>query len=394
VKLTARASSLDAALTLATMATRKGKVVPHIYIAAAGDVVSFTCSAPGIAVKVSADAKIDVSGSVTVGDRLAALVAGFGAKADIIISADDNTATISRGRGRYRLPAVPGPCAGLELKDETASVDIGGADLLSLLEVLPAAGTEATRYYLTGVFIHNIDDQLVAVCTDGVKLLRATVAAGMLSTDERLIVPAKVAHSLAKLVQQTKAEAVTLRRSSGMFCATAPGFELTTSLIDATYPSYQRVIPAASSNSARCVRAELADALARLDAVAADADGGPLVALSWADGGPLQLFLPRQPGDATDFISAEVQGTAKIALSLNQLRLMVDTFDDDRLQIESVNANTPITMRGERANKIGVLFSCRWNFEFAEANAAATPGAPATATTSTATVQHLRVHHE
>jgi DNA polymerase-3 subunit beta len=362
VKVAARTSSLDAALTLAIMATRKGKVAPVIHVIAAGNAVSFTCSAPGISVRVSADARVDVPGSVTVSDRLAALVSGFDPKADINISAEGDAATISCGRGRYRLPVVPGPRSVVRgLSGEITSVEVSGEDLLALLEVLPAAGTEAMRFYLAGIYLHNIDDRLVAVATDGVKLLRASVVAGMLSTDEHLIVPAKVAHAAGKLVEQTKTEVVTLRRSSGMFCVTAPGFELAASLIDSKFPAYQRVIPPASSNSARCVRSELHEALLRLEAVAAGTEA-PLVALSWADGGPLQLYLPRQPLDAADAISAEARGSAQVALSLSQLRVMVANFDDDRLQIESADANTPITMRGER-DRLGVLFSCRWNFE-------------------------------
>jgi DNA polymerase III subunit beta len=379
MKVSARASSLDAALTLAMMATRRGKVAPVIHVIAAGDAVSFTCSAPGISVRVSADAKVDIPGSVTVSDRLAALVSGFDQKADINISAEDGVATISCGRGRYRLPVLPGPLSIVRgLSGETASVEVSGQDLLALLEVLPAAGSEATRFYLTGVYLHNVDDRLISVCTDGIKLLRASVVAGMLSTDEHLIVPAKVAHALARLVEQTRAHVVTLRRSNSMFCVTASGFELVTSLIDATYPAYQRVIPPASSNNAHCVRSELHEALLRLEAVAAGTEA-PLVALSWADGGPLQLFLPRQPLDAVDVINAEAHGSAQVALSLSQLRTMVANFDDDRLHIESADADTPITIRGEH-DRLGVLFSCRWNFETEKRPASARSSAKPTAT--------------
>ena len=379
MKISARASSLDAALALAMMATRRGKVAPVIHVIAAGDAVSFTCSAPGISVRVSADAKVDIPGSVTVSDRLAALVFGFDQKSDINISAEDGVATISCGRGRYRLPVLPGPLSIVRgLSGETASVEVSGQDLLALLEVLPAAGSEATRFYLTGVYLHNVDDRLISVCTDGIKLLRASVVAGMLSTDEHLIVPAKVAHALARLVEQTRAHVVTLRRSNSMFCVTASGFELVTSLIDATYPAYQRVIPPASGNNAHCVRSELHEALLRLEAVAAGTEA-PLVALSWADGGPLQLFLPRQPLDAVDVINAEAHGSAQVALSLSQLRTMVANFDDDRLHIESADADTPITIRGEH-DRLGVLFSCRWNFETEKRPASARSGAMPTAT--------------
>jgi DNA polymerase-3 subunit beta len=362
VKITARASSLDAALSLAASATRKGRIAPVIHVIAAADSVSFTCAAPGISVRISVDAKVDEPGSVAVSDRLAALVSGFSPKADIIITVEGDAATVACGRARYRLPVVPGPHSVVcGLADETAHVEMSGGDLLSLLEVLPAAGTEASRFYLSGIFLHNVDDRLVACATDGVKLLRANIVAGTLSKDDRLIVPARAAQATARLVEQTHADVVTLRRSRSTFCVTAPRFELITALIDAAFPDYGRVIPPASGNVVSCVRAELYEALRRLEAVATGTEAA-LVALSWIDGGPLQLFLPRQPLDATDVISAEARGSSQVALSLPQLRAMVDTFSSDRLVIGSAGDAAPITMRG-KGDQLGVLFSCRWNFE-------------------------------
>lgn len=368
MRITARASSLDAALSLAASVTRKGRTAPTIHVTAAAASVSFTCAAPGISVRISVDAKVDEPGSVAVSDRLAALVSGFSPKADIIISVEDDTATVACDRARYRLPVVPGAHdVPRGLVGETGRVEVSGSDLLSLLEVLPAAGTS---FYLSGVFLHTVDDRLVACAADGAKLLRASIVAGMLSKDQSLILPAKAVQAIVRLVEQTQADVVTLRRSRTMFCVTSSRFELTTSLIDTTYPDYAAVIPAASDNAASCVRAELYEALRRLEAVAAGTETA-LVALSWIAGGPLQLFLPKQPLDAADDIGAETRGSSQVVLALPQLRAMVDTFSGDRLAIESGGDGAPITMRG-KSSKLGVLTSCRWNFEPVRA---ARPGA-------------------
>src|SRR5258705_7006515 len=268
VKITARASSLDAALSRAVSAARKGRTAPVIHIIAAADSVSFACAAPGISVRISVDARVDVPGSVAVSDRLVALVSGFSPKADIIITVEGDAATIVCGRSRYRLPVVPGPhSVARGLAGETGRVEMSGGDLLSLLAVLPAAGTEASRFYLSGIFLHNIDDRLVACATDGVKLLRARIVAGTLSNDERLIVPARAVQAIPRLVEQTQTDVVTMRRSHSMFSVTSSRFDLVTALIDATFPDYGRVVPAASDNVVSCVRAELYEALRRLEAV-------------------------------------------------------------------------------------------------------------------------------
>ena len=74
--------------------------------------------------------------------------------------------------------------------------------------------------------------------------------------------------AIIKLLTKTAVEDVRLRRSKSLLEVSAPGFILTSKLIDATYPDYARVIPATPANSATVDHADLVAALARLDAVA------------------------------------------------------------------------------------------------------------------------------
>ena len=317
-----------------------------------------------MAIKITAGADIDEPGEATVAaERLAGIIAGFPASSTITINTTANAAMIAYGNSRYRLPILPDAPAALAMDYEVARTEVAGDDLLTLFEVLPAAGTEPTRLFLTGLYMHNIGDQLVAVATDGVKLLRVSIAADHFSEDRSLIVPAKAAMALIRLIKQTKPNRVTLRRSHARFAVAGPRFEFVTALIDGNYPDYERVLPRASTNVARCGRADLIGALARLDAVA---DGElPLLALSWIDGGPLHLFLPRQPGDADDAIAAEARGSAQIALSLPQLTAMISNFTSERLHLEAAGAEGPLVVRGERS-RFGILVGCRWNFDESE----------------------------
>jgi DNA polymerase III sliding clamp (beta) subunit (PCNA family) len=355
---------LAEALSLAATAVRGNSNLAPVHVVADKGAVSFTCSGPGLSIKITAIADIAVPGEVTVAaNRLGGLIAGFSSSSSITINTTANTAMISCGDSRFHLPVLPEVPAALELDTETAGIDVAGNDLLTLFEVLPAASTEATRFFLTGLYMHSVGDELVAVATDGTKLLRASIKADHLSADRRFIVPSKAAMALIRLVKQTKPARITLRRSHTRFAVTGPAFDFVTALIDAEYPDYERLLPRASINVAQCRWSDLIGALARLGAVA---DGElPLLALSWIDKGPLRLFLPRQPGDAEDCVPAETRGSARLAMSLPRLTAMISNFPSDRLHLEVIDADGPLVLRGER-NKLGILMSCRWIFEEGE----------------------------
>jgi DNA polymerase-3 subunit beta len=388
VKVTGPASAINAALSLAAMAADRKADTP-VRASADNGTVSFTCVNPKMAISITATAPATViesgQGAVSA-SRLAALHSGLAPGAPVTLTIMPNAMIIACGGSQYRLPLLPDPPAGLVIDPEIGRIKLSGKDCIALLEeVLPAAGTERSRFMLTGIYWHNVDGRLVSVAADGTVLLRNSVPAEHLSSDRTLVIPAQAAAILIKLLRQIKPEWVMVRRSHAVFGASAPGFDFITGLIGTPYPDYQRVVPGASSNIARCSRQELIGALARLDAIANVEM--PLIALSWAahrsetvekksdglikpsptislgaaacDGGSLRLLLPRQPDDGTDIIAAETKGAAQIALSLSRLAAMVSEFSERIIHLEA-DIGQGLTIR--QGDKLGVLASCQWNF--------------------------------
>ena len=233
----------------------------------------------------------------------------------------------------------------------TGEVEISGACLLTLLEPLPAASTEATRYYLNGIFLQSVGGKLVAAATDGFRLFRTAIAAAKFTDDRRTILPRDAAAILHRLVRATRPDMVTLRRSKTLLAVDAPGFQFCTKLVDAMYPDFERVIPSASDNGAVCDRAELRAALSRLAAVAT---ADPLVALSWAAAGELRMCLARQPDCGADAIAAEVKSRARITVPLPQLVRMISEFSDERIRLEAADAGQrPLVIKSR--DKLGLI---------------------------------------
>ena len=344
VKLAADATMLSQALGLAALREKKTPTLAHL-IAADGAVSISSCDG-NTATRTSVAATIFEPGEIAVAaDRLGALAGAFRPGAKVLLTATERALIIVSENGRYRLPLAEAPAA-------------LAITLLTLFEPLSAAGSEATRLYLCGIFLHSLADRLYAVATDGVTLMRTSVAADNLTTGT--IIPTGAVTIMARLIRRTRPATVSLRRSDTLFEVIAPAFTFTTRLIGVIFPDYRRVLFAAA-NVAACARSDLSSALARLSASAVAAAGAatPLVALTWTGGKPLQIFLPRQPDDGADVLPAETQGDARIALSLPALVALVAEFDNESLRLEVAEGRALVIRTN---SKLGMLSSCRWNF--------------------------------
>jgi DNA polymerase-3 subunit beta len=293
--------------------------------------------------------------------RLAAIASSFAPEATVEIEATARGLNVVCGTSRLRLPVVPPadvPPA-LVIRSEIGRIETSCADCLHLLEPLPAADAGRARFNLAGVFWQSVEDRLVAVSTDGIRLIRTSVAAPVFSEDRSLIVPTEVALIARRLLQKADASPVTLCRSQSLIAFHTPTFSFTARLIDANFPPYERIIPAPASNSVLCDRSELLAAVSRLSAAAPVIDNA-LVALSWRKGGNVDLYLARCPLDGAATVAAEVRGSTDIALSLPQFAALLQGLSEDRIQLETANEQ-PLVMRGAN-KKLALMARSKWNF--------------------------------
>ncbi len=200
-----------------------------------------------------------------------------------------------------------------------------------------AISTEETRYYLNGIFLHASEGAdgpvLRAVATDGHRLARVEEplpegAAAM----PGVIVPRKTVAELRKLLEEATGE-VECALSDTRVQFTVGTVQLTSKLIDGTFPEYERVIPRDNEKVLRVGKKDFAEAVGRVSAISSERSrpvkmslDRDLLVLSAAspeqgsaseeldgdrvkyDFGPLEIgFQARYLNDITDQIGGEVE---------------------------------------------------------------------------------------
>mgnify|MGYP001222377827 FL=1 len=201
---------------------------------------------------------------------------------EIIVSANENNLILSCGKSEFMLPTLP-------FDDYPIMTDISGGksfsissvDLQNLIDNTKfAISLEETRYYLNGIFLHQNDNLLRAVATDGHRLAQAEInlptgAEGMPS----IIIPRKTVGELRKLLDDTEAD-IPITVSSNKIKFSINNCTLTSKLIDGSFPDYQRVIPKGNTKNLVISTKEFKEAVDRVSTISIEKSRAVKLSLS------------------------------------------------------------------------------------------------------------------
>ncbi len=257
------------------------------------------------------------------------------AQGDVTLELDAASAggrlTVASGRSRYKLDVLPAedfPSFSAGEFDTTLELDL--ATLVA--PCVHAISTEETRYYLNGVYLHAVDGRLVAVATDGHRLMRNVGPEGVL--EYGVILPRKLVGLLPK-------GAVTVELSQNKVRVTSGSTVITSKLIDGTFPDYVRVIPSGNSNVLTVDRQALMKAVERVAAVADDKSR----AVKFAVGDVLRLILADK---ASDEVSIEFEGEPlEIGFNARYVNDMLGALDEPNVRFALGDAVSPAVIKGE-----------------------------------------------
>jgi DNA polymerase III subunit beta len=194
-----------------------------------------------------------------------------------LLTSEGGRLAISAGSIRFELACLP--------KEDFPQMSAGALpfrfrlqtdDLKRLIDKTRfAISTEETRFYLNGIYVHAHKDgqgkgEMRAVATDGHRLARFRLDLPEGAADmPGAIVPRKTIGEMRRLLDDIEG-AIEVSLSDTKIQFTTDGVELTSKLIDGTFPDYQRVIPSSNDKVLSLDSREFAQAVDRVSTISAD----------------------------------------------------------------------------------------------------------------------------
>ena len=282
MKLSIERATLLKALAQAQSVVERRNTIPilaNVLIEAEGAQVSLRATDLDIEVVDRAPAKVERAGSTTVSAvMLHEIVRKLPDGSLVSLTADAATGrlTLAAGRSVFSLATLPREDFPVMASSEYTTNFTAPAKVLRRLfdKAKFAISTEETRYYLNGVYMHVAKSAdgatLRCVATDGHRLAQIDAplppnAAGM----PGVIVPRKTVNELRKLLDDDEAEiAVSVSETKVRFAT--PAIQLTSKVIDGTFPDYTRVIPTGNTRRLEVDATEFAKAVDRVATVSSE----------------------------------------------------------------------------------------------------------------------------
>ena len=277
------------------------------------------------------------------------------------LTAAEGKMQVIAGRSRFNLSTLPRDDFPVIAEGELPTkFELPAATLRQIIEKTRfAISSEETRYYLMGIFLHVIDDQLRAAATDGHRLARVTVgkpdgAEGM----PDVIVPRKAVQELYRLLEELEGT-VEISLSPTKIRFGLGSAILTSKLIDGTFPDYNRVIPTANDKLLKLDPKSFSAGVDRVSTIASEKTRAVKISLD-RDKVTLSVTSPEN-GIATEELAADY-GSDGLEIGFNAKYLLdiLGEIDGDTVEVHLADAAAPTLLReNDKSNALYVLMPMR-----------------------------------
>lgn len=339
MQLTVSRGDLTRLLSDVSKVVEKRTTIPILcnikLVASMDDRLHVTGTDLDIEISKSIPANITVGGTTTVNAaRLYAIVAKLGA-GDLSLALKDDTLTIKAGRSRFTLPTLPvSDFPEINTAGDYKSFDLDVGALLAPVKF--SISTEETRYYLNGIYLHQVEGDIRAVSTDGHKLSLHQMPSPESAPDfAGVIIPRKTVDILS-----TMKDTIRLEVSPQKIKLSNDDTTIVSKLIDATYPDYMRVIPRDNEKIVTVDRAAFAGAVERAGTVISERGRAIKLALQ---SGSIELSVTTNDGSSNEELEADYSGApVEIGLNTGYVLEMLASASGDTIEMAIQDPGSPV----------------------------------------------------
>lgn len=294
------------------------------------------------------------AGSISLaGRKLYEIVKEMPAGEMVLEVKENEWVTITGGKTTFHLPGIPAEEFPSIPEAPENYVKLGAKVFERMVSrTLFAASGDETRIYLCGVFFKewktdNGEPYLKMVSTDGhrLSLVDSALNSRLGMFEDGAIVPKKGVSEMKALISGEEGEELGISCSEGRLFAISGDVTLSITLIDASFPNYQQVVPAMSGEGVIVNCEALKNALRRVSILSDQETRSVLMEIS---NGEMKLTSdsPSQ-GDAKETLEVRYKGPdLRVAFNANYIMDVLRVIDDEEMRLEIRDSLSPALFVG------------------------------------------------
>lgn len=315
----------------------------HHAVITASDKLHFLAHNLDASSEIEIGAEILSGGTSTIPiEPLARLTGALPKGCHVTIERVDTQISVSAASSRLLLPTLPPDDALKPLETKGSfDIDLDGETVMRLFDCpQPNICTEATRYYLCGIYLHAVGGKIAACATNGFGLIRPISTIDWPKDAPAIIVPTAATLEILKLAGENGGK---FKWSDRTLSLSVPGIKYTTKLVDGTFPGYERVVPEKQDRYLEFDRKELIAALDRLSFM----EGLEPVEFVW-DNDALEIEITAtSDGSGIERIACGSHniGAARVGFRSHQVAKILTAFSSDNVRFlapETAAAGYPV----------------------------------------------------
>ena len=301
-------------------------------------------------------AKIEEEGTTTVPFKTFSELVGTlpDPKVSLSLNADTQLLTIRSGSSTNDVKCIDAQeFPPLPVPDFSDAILLNVADFREMVQqVAFAASSDEARPVLMGVLLKVDGENVTMAAADGFRLsVRNAVLSHPVASPISVIIPSKALQNLARIAAQTEDPIqMVLPKGRGQVVFRVRDAELTSQLIDGTFPDYQQIVPRSHKSRTLVPTAALLKACKQAEIFARE--GTNVVRLDIRTSGeltPAQVEISAQSegtGKNETLVEATVDGIPLlIAFNVKYLREVLEVIKTPNVAIETSAPNAPGVIR-------------------------------------------------
>lgn len=326
-------------------------ILSNVLIRAEGSKVSLTATNLDMAIVDYIPVSNAESGVITVPAKLLAEFVSNLPKGKIVkISTKDNKVTTTsekysstlNGSPADDFPELP------EIDEEKAikfKMNINDFKL-GMSEILIASSNDLTRPALTGVFFNTSENSLYIAATDGYRLAERKFIEKVESEIEAIVPTSSLQEVLRSITDDMEEIEILFDESQVRF--RLGEIEITSKLIDGSFPDYRRLIPKETELEVILDRSELIR-ITKLAALFAREVDGSIVCQATAETNTFSVAaIASEFGENNSEIETEVETDVKVLLSARYLLDALNVLEEPKIVFGLSNTIHPVVLRNEK----------------------------------------------